>query len=175
MPPRTAQKRLQSSPFPNKTKLASKRDQEIHTGLTVDDSIIEFLPEELQTFLKECSFSRAIVALLHCSEYSWQSTDGGVTSSDVKSKYNILCRPENRENIICRGYWKKGEALILNITHKSKHYELILNGCKNERPMVIKRHIREGKYGKPVSFENKIHLPYQPYIFRRVSGMEISK
>lgn len=172
MSPRQAKKRGTTKHKVTKrtaTKTTNQPDQDIHTGLVVDASIVNLLPEHLQQFLKEIHFTQAIVAILHCSYDS-----DAITSKDIKSKYNYLCREENRENIIVRGYWKKGPALILNITHKSKTYELILNGC-NESPMVIKRHIREGKYGDSILFETKIHIPCTPYIYRQKSGINISK
>ena len=131
--------------------------------------------QKIQHVLNESTFSQAIVAFLHCG-----IVDGGysvnriIACIDVKSKYIFLCREENRENIVARGYWKNGSTIILDITHKSKHYELVLNGS-NERPMVIKQHIRQGKYGNSISFETKIHLPCQPYIYREKSGIDISK
>lgn len=183
MPSKKAQKRgTQSTIKQHFSKTKEKKsaynikNRAIHAGLVVNDAVTELLPEELQILLRNCSFTQGVVALIHTSFDSYMNSNGEITHTLVEEKYNYLCRKENRDdNIISRGYWKKREALILDITYKSKNYELILNGCKNERPMIIKRHIREGKYGKSISFEKKIQLPCQLYIYRSVSGFEISK
>lgn len=156
----------------NKTKVSpcKKYDYSIHAGLVVESYNLESLPDDLKTFLEESSFSQGYVALIHYDEYR-----GGITYANVETKYKEICKKENSEDIIARGYWKKGSALILEITHKSKPLELILTGCGNERPSVIKKHIRDGKYGNPVRFENKIKISYNPYIYKCQTKMTINK
>jgi len=83
------------------------------------------------------------------------------------TKFRILKRLMCSE-LICHGYYNfedKNNPLILNVSYSGQQHYLILYNPSNIRPIIIKKHISQNKYGDMIVFNPKIKIHCVPYIY----------
>jgi len=132
----------------------------IHSGLQVNTgSWLEWLPEKHREFLKEKDFSSAIISLAYRGDCE--------RNTPPTQMFNTLKKSSCQE-LICSGYYTCGDrnpGIILEVTYGGKPNYLVLYLPYNIRPIVLKRHISQKKYGEKILLENKIRIPCVPYIY----------
>jgi len=132
----------------------------IHCGLEVN--MVEWvneLPEKIGEIIEDKGITKSYV----CLAYNGDSE----RSTPPMTKFNILKKSKCNE-LICHGYYNfegTNKPIILNVSYSGQKHYLILYNPSNIRPIIIKKHISQNKYGEMIVCNPKIKIQCVPYIY----------
>ena len=143
------------------TQQSPKKTHVVHSGLQVNiGEWVRFLPEHLIELLENKGVLEARMALAHIG-------DSERSSVSPRQKFNTL-KASSCNELICMGYYicsEKNPGIILNVSYSGQQHYLILYLPYSIRPIVLKRHISQKKYGDMIKLENRVKIPCVPYLY----------
>ena len=144
---------------PNSPSIVKKKNV-IHSGIQINiDEYIEFLPENLVSFLKNKGVCNARMCLAHIGDSE--------RSTNPKDKFTSL-KSSSCKELICVGYYlcsEKNPGIILSVSYSGQQHYLILYLPYSIRPIVLKRHISQKKYGEMIKVDSRAKIPCVPYFY----------